>query len=296
MVCQDKNKYDSKKYRLVVRRTNARILCQIIYSTLTGDRVLCAAESDELRAHGLTAGLTNYSSAYATGFLIARRLLTQVNLAGDYKGTSTVDGEYFNSSDNIEGEKRPFKALLDVGIGRTTTGARLFGAMKGACDGGVDVPHSNKRFPGYQRARVEVVTNKRGKATGDAEKSEAQYDAKVHRDRIMGVHVTKYMNEMKKEDPEKFKRHFGKWVKCLEGAKVKTCEDLYKKVHDAIRKNPVRAKRAGNSKPTRKVLTPGFALVQQDSKNRKWLRHSRIDQAQRKLNVEAKFKASMSAQ
>jgi len=75
LVCQEKNKYDSRKYRLVVRRTNARILTQIIYSTMTGDRVLCSAESDELKRHGLTAGLTNYSSAYATGFLIARRLL-----------------------------------------------------------------------------------------------------------------------------------------------------------------------------------------------------------------------------
>merc|ERR1719327_2423541 len=84
LVCQDKNKYDSKKYRLVVRRTNARILTQIIYSTLKGDRVLCAAESDELKAFGLTAGLTNYASAYCTGLLIARRLLKQVGLDESY--------------------------------------------------------------------------------------------------------------------------------------------------------------------------------------------------------------------
>ena len=129
-------------------------------------------------------------------------------MADDYKGTETVDGEYFNSSDNMEGDRRPFKALLDVGIQRTTTGARIFGALKGACDGGIDVPHSNKRFPGYTRAKVEVVTNKRGKATDQAEKTDAKYDAKVHRDRIMGVQVTKYMNEMKKEDLEKSKRHF----------------------------------------------------------------------------------------
>jgi len=107
-------------------------------------------------------------------------------------------------------DKRPFKALLDVGIARTTTGARIFGAMKGACDGGINVPHSNKRFPGYLRARVEVITNKRGKTT-DKEKVDAEYRPDVHRDRIMGTHVTLYMNSMKKEDPEKFKRHFGKW-------------------------------------------------------------------------------------
>jgi len=42
---------------------------------MTGDKVLCAADSSELKKYGLTAGLTNYSSAYSTGFLLARRLL-----------------------------------------------------------------------------------------------------------------------------------------------------------------------------------------------------------------------------
>jgi len=37
---------------------------------------------------------------------------------------------------------------LDIGLARTTTGARIFGAMKGAADGGIDIPHSVKRFPG----------------------------------------------------------------------------------------------------------------------------------------------------
>ena len=45
LVCQDKNKFDSKKYRLCVRRTCTKLIAQIIYSTMTGDRVLCAAES-----------------------------------------------------------------------------------------------------------------------------------------------------------------------------------------------------------------------------------------------------------
>lgn len=42
-----------------------------------------------------------------------------------------------------------FRCYLDVGLARTTTGARVFGAMKGAVDGGLNVPHSLKRFPGY---------------------------------------------------------------------------------------------------------------------------------------------------
>lgn len=36
-----------------------------------------------------------------------------------------------------------------MGLARTTTGARVFGAMKGAVDGGLNVPHSVKRFPGF---------------------------------------------------------------------------------------------------------------------------------------------------
>jgi len=32
---------------------------------------------------------------------------------------------------------------------RTSTGARVFGVLKGAVDAGIYVPHSVKRFPGY---------------------------------------------------------------------------------------------------------------------------------------------------
>jgi large subunit ribosomal protein L5e len=45
LVQQDKNKYDAKKYRFVVRRTNRRIVTQIIYATIKGDRVLAQADS-----------------------------------------------------------------------------------------------------------------------------------------------------------------------------------------------------------------------------------------------------------
>jgi large subunit ribosomal protein L5e len=34
LIQQDKNKYDSKKYRFVVRRTNQRIICQVTYATI----------------------------------------------------------------------------------------------------------------------------------------------------------------------------------------------------------------------------------------------------------------------
>ena len=119
---------------------------------------------------------------------------------------ANVNGEYFNVEDDVK-DKRPFKALLDVGITRTTTGNRVFGVLKGACDGGINVPHKTKIFPGYTRAKTEAITNKKGKAI-DSEKTEAKYDAKVHRSRIYGGHVTTHMNLLKKEDASKYKIQF----------------------------------------------------------------------------------------
>lgn len=287
-MCQDKNKYDSKKYRLVARRTNRRIIAQIIYATMTGDRVLSAADSFELRRFGLQAGLTNYSAAYATGLLLARRLLKQVGLADTYKENSEINGEYFNVDEDIQDDKRPFKALLDVGINATTTGARVFAVMKGACDGGINVPHKTKRFPGYTRQKAEVVTNKRGKTT-DVEKTEATFDSSVLRNRIFGAHVTAYANYLKKEDPERFKRQFSQWEKNLTAQKVKTHEELYKKVHKQILANPDRVKGKGNAKPVRKVVQAGTDRILQNSKGAKWLTHRRLNNEQRKARVVQKF-------
>jgi len=87
---QDNNKYNSKKYRFVVRITNTRIITQIIFATLQGDRVLAQADSFELKKFGLTAGLTNYPAAYCTGLLLARRLLRQLKMDTIYKGTEAT--------------------------------------------------------------------------------------------------------------------------------------------------------------------------------------------------------------
>jgi len=164
--------------------------------------------------------------------------------------------------------------------------------LKGACDGGINIPHKTKRFPGYKKAKTEIIANKRGKAI-DAEKIEAKFEPKIHRGRIYGDHVTTYMNKLKKEDPEKYKRQFAKWDKCLTANKAKTCEDIYKKVHSAIIADPSRVKKAGNKKPTRKVITAGKALVQQDSKGRKWIRHFRITTQDRKVRVAERFAKCM---
>jgi large subunit ribosomal protein L5e len=185
---QDKNKYDSKKYRLVVRRTNSKIICQIIYATLRGDHVMTQATSNELKQFGLTAGLTNYAAAYATGLLTARRLLNLKKMDSMFEGQKKADGEHFEVEEN---DRRPFKAYLDIGLVRATTGNRSFGVMKGAADGGLYVPHEDRRFPGFTVIKEAAVTNKRGKAQ-EKEAAKTDFKASVLRDHIFGKHVQVY--------------------------------------------------------------------------------------------------------
>ena len=116
-----------------------------------------------------------------------------------YPGNSKIDGAVYNVGETPNAERRPFLAYLDVGLTRTTIGNRVFGALKGACDGGLYIPHSNKRFPGFH-----TVEDK------------DEYNAKIHRDRIFGVHIDKYFSKSKKDlGKEDFAKLFGKWDETL---------------------------------------------------------------------------------
>jgi len=106
-----------------------------------------------------------------------------------YKGVESIDGEVFDVYEkNLIKEKRPFRAVLDVGLVRTTTGNRIFGAMKGAVDGGIYIPHNNKRFPGFHIEKAQATTGKKGKVV-EKGKATASYKAAEHREHIFGLHV-----------------------------------------------------------------------------------------------------------
>ena len=85
--------YASPKYRLVVRITNKQVICQIAYAKLQGDVILAHASSKELPGFGIKHGLTNWTAAYATGLLVARRALTKLGLADKYEGVTEPTGE-----------------------------------------------------------------------------------------------------------------------------------------------------------------------------------------------------------
>lgn len=215
LINQDKNKYNTPKYRFVVRFTNKDITAQIISASIAGDMVLAAAYSHELPHYGLEVGLTNYAAAYCTGLLLARRVLKMLEMDEEYQGNVEATGEDFSVEPTEI--RRPFRALLDVGLVRTTTGNRVFGALKGALDGGLDIPHSDKRFAGFSRD---------GK----------QLDADVHRKYIFGGHVAAYMTTLMEDEPEKYQSHFSEYIK--RGIEPDGIEEMYKKVHASIRADP----------------------------------------------------------
>ncbi|KAL9247579.1 hypothetical protein vseg_020997 [Gypsophila vaccaria] len=96
--------------------------------------------------------------------------------------------------------------LLGVGLrgrggGVVLSGNRVFGALKGALDGGLDIPHSDERFAGFG-------------------KDSKQLDAET----------------LTEDEPEKYQSHFSEYIK--RGIEAYDMEALYKKVHDAIRADP----------------------------------------------------------
>jgi large subunit ribosomal protein L5e len=221
LTVQDKNKYNTPKYRLIVRFTNKDVIAQIAYSRIEGDKVVCAAYAHELPSYGIKLGLTNYAAAYATGLLLARRHLKAIQLDSIYKGIEKVDGSDYNVEK--EGDNpNPFMAVLDVGLARTSTGAKIFAVMKGVADGGINVPHSETRFFGY-------------------DPDSKEYNAAAHRDRIFGKHVAEYMQLLKDDNEEAYKRQFSKFIAA--GIGPGSLEDMYKKAHAAIRENPGHAKK-----------------------------------------------------
>jgi len=220
LVAQDKNKYNSPRYRLVVRFTNKDIICQIAYASVEGDEILAAAYGHELKNYGVLHGFKNYSAAYATGLLVARRALKELKLDEHYVGLEEATGEMFEV-DELEDGPRPFTVLLDVGLSRTTTGTRLFAALKGAVDGGLSIAHENKRFVGY-----------------DLEGGE--FHPEILRKYIYGGHVQEYMEKLK-DDHDLYTSQFGDYAKKkITGDQL---ESMWANAHKKIRENPVKAKK-----------------------------------------------------
>lgn len=57
LTTQDKNKYNTHKYRIVVRFSNKDVTCQVVYAAIAGDVVVASAYAHELPKYGLKVRL-----------------------------------------------------------------------------------------------------------------------------------------------------------------------------------------------------------------------------------------------
>ncbi len=111
--------------RMVVRKTNRHIIVQLVTAEMDGDRTLVAANSAELEQYGYKGSMVNTPAAYLTGMLFA-----------------------------VKAKKaQQDSAVLDIGLNRATPGARVFAALKGAVDAGLDIPYGEEILPSEERLK-----------------------------------------------------------------------------------------------------------------------------------------------
>lgn len=113
----------SKQPRLVVRKTGTKTIVQFSEAQVTGDSTLASAASTELAPLGWKGGLGNLPAAYLTGLLAGRRAR----------------------------ERKVSSAVLDIGLHPPIKGSKVFAALKGAIDAGLEIKHNPDVFPEEDR-------------------------------------------------------------------------------------------------------------------------------------------------
>ena len=141
--------------RMVVRRTNRHIIVQLVTAEMDGDKTLVSANSAELEKYGYTGSTANTPAAYLTGLLFAAKA-------------------------KKAGQDR---AILDIGLNRATPGARVFAALKGAVDGGLEIPYGESIIPSEDRLKGEHIAAYNEKA-GDIVKNLEQVAAAIKKELV----------------------------------------------------------------------------------------------------------------
>ena len=194
--------------------------------------------------------------------MLARRTLKKLGLDEDFEGVEEADGEYklTEAAEGEDGEsRRPFKCFLDVGLHRTSTGARIFGVMKGASDGGLHVPHSENRFPGYDMETKEL-------------------DAEVLRKYIFGGHVAEYMETLADDDEERYKTQFSGYIE--DDIEADGLEEMYQEAHKAIREDPLKEDDEAGSKKSKEEWKQESLKY----RNKKMSKQEKVDRVKAKIS------------
>lgn len=109
--------------RLVVRKSNKYIILQIVESEHAQDKVICTVSTKDLLKHGWpkekSGSLKGLGAAYLGGLLIGKKV----------------------------GDKVKGKIILDSGLIPSTKGSRVYAAVKGVKDAGLDISVKEEVLP-----------------------------------------------------------------------------------------------------------------------------------------------------
>lgn len=114
--------------RAVVRISNTRTLCQLVTYDADGDQVLMTVTGSDLVAtYGWSESHSRKSvpASYLVGYALGK--------------AATAAGHD--------------EAILDIGLARASPGGRVFAALKGMVDAGLEIPHSEHILP--ESSRIE---------------------------------------------------------------------------------------------------------------------------------------------
>ena len=111
--------------RAIVRVSNTQVVCQLAQFDPEGDRFVASVCGNNLATYGWPAGASTKSipACYVAGFALGKAALS----AGHDS------------------------AILDIGLAASSPGNRIFAALKGMVDAGLDVPHGEGGLPSDDR-------------------------------------------------------------------------------------------------------------------------------------------------
>ena len=115
-----------RKPRAVVRISNSRTTCQLVDWSVSGDLVKISVTGSELsKKYGWPEDFSKKSvpASYLVGFAMGKAALAQ--------GAE--------------------EAVLDIGLAASSPGNRVFSALKGMIDAGLEIPHSDDILPAEDR-------------------------------------------------------------------------------------------------------------------------------------------------
>lgn len=160
----------SHELRLVIRPHLDNLVVQFVEFNETGDKVVVTVNSKKLESLGWKANRGNVPSSYLTG-LCAGMVAKKKNIK---------------------------KAILDSGNHRSVKGSRIYAAVKGVIDSGIDVPCSKEILPSEDSISGKIISNYASMLLKDDSIYKKQFSRYI-KNSIKPEHLVSHFQEIKQK-------------------------------------------------------------------------------------------------